>query len=340
MLLCQVATGGNDATVRLYMVPETQGRPRDAEAGPEAEGGGEGDEPELAFDTEAFSIPTFPDDVVRSDEVPPGGGREEFVRCVALTHDGSAAVCGTNQGRVLLLDLTCAPRAGESERPAAAWHCLLAEPALQFTAIAVHGDWKSTGGRAFAMLGDALGAICVVCLSVHAGPVVTPRTVVLRAHLGHVMDIFLVHPCVSLEARGGVGAYSADNPATPEGGIIKRWALHASSDSSFGTSVPSPPMELAKFRMGTKCRITCLVEAEIIPSSIIAGKTIFGKPRQVFVCGDRKGNLGVFLLAQSSEFQQAQEEWCDSTPVTSDRPCESACFLERRAHRQNSVRTP
>jgi len=219
-----VATGGNDAATKIWSAAAAR---NDGKVADGMDGAAEqqvtGSEVEMPVTLDSYDVPFYPDDestpvggasdaaaaaagasaevdqveveqVVGVEQVGRAGGkkgpREEFVRCCALLSGGCKVVCGTNQGRAVLL-----------VRSTGAWSCLYKNSACQFTTVGVDED------LGMVVLGDARGGLSLVSLTASFAAYTMP------AHTGHVMDVFFRRDACT----GAAVVYSGDNAETPAG---------------------------------------------------------------------------------------------------------------------------
>ena len=245
-----LATGGNDASTKIWATSSLADHGGDAGGARAAPSAGGGSEVELPVQVESYQVPEYPDDEQVETCAAPGdegesgksqerkgraGGektaREEFVRCCALLNAGSRVVCGTNQGRAVLID-----------RQTGSWTCLYKNSACQFTAVGVDDEVQ------MAVLGDARGGLSLVSIT-GAFPGYT-----FNAHHGHVIDVFFRRDACS----GLPIVYSGDNAETARGGgAILRFLVDTTSNKLVWSCT---------IRCDGACRITCLVETCIVPS--------------------------------------------------------------------------
>ena len=213
-----VSTGGNDASTKIWSTGAYSNGVGDSGA-TSVQGGSSaretsGGEVEMPVTMDSYEVPLYSDDdservMSACDMVDTGtegaggrqevgraggkkGPREEFVRCCALLKQGCQVLCGTNQGRAVLL-----------ERATGAWSCLYKNSACQFTTVGVDEE------LAMAVLGDARGGLSVVSLA--SGAAFAAYT--MAAHSGHVMDVFFRRDACTHAPL----LYSGDNAETPSG---------------------------------------------------------------------------------------------------------------------------
>jgi len=321
---CVLATGGNDASTKLWASAAGSQLCGGEAAGAGAAGTPQGaSEVEHPVQMESYQVPEYPDDQLPLQEQGSAvagsaddssakrqegkgrvgaekAGRDEFVRCCALLHGGSRVVCGTNQGRAVLLD-----------RRTGCWTCLYKNSRCQFTAVGVDDEVQ------MAVLGDARGGLSVVSLTgAFAG-------YTFSAHQGHVMDVFFRRDACS----GLPVVYSGDNAETARGGgAIRRFLVDTASNKLVLSCT---------IRCHGACRITCLVETSLLPPDAAREGETSGA-LSVAVLGDRKGSLSVAVLPRQPVAALQPSAGHEHEAVAQDEHIGPAFCLEH-AHKKNSV---